>query len=902
MPENNDNKEDNNLSKGYSSHDTEEKWLARWLEAELFKGDNVNKDKKPNFSVVIPPPNITGTLHLGHALNNTLQDVMVRYKKMSGYNVLWIPGIDHAGIATQNVVEKQLHAEGSDRHKMGREAFIERVWKWKEESTGKIINQIKKLGSSCDWSRQRFTMDEGLSKAVKKVFVTLHKEELIYRANHIINWCPRCHTALSDIEVEAKETEGKLYHMIYPLTDGTDTLEVATTRPETMVGDTAVAVNPQDDRYKDFIGKTITLPLVNREIPIIADDYVDMEFGTGAVKITPAHDFNDFDIAKRHNLPRINVMDINAVLNEEALQYEGLDRYEARKKIVSDLKEQNLLKSVDPHKMMPGECYRCHTVVEPRLSKQWFVKVDTLAKPALDAVKKGDTRFVPKTWENLYFDWMENIRDWCISRQIWWGHRIPAFHCGDCEHITVSENDVDKCEKCNSTNVEQDPDVLDTWFSSALWPFSTLGWPDETEDLKTFYPTSTLFTSFDIIFFWVARMMMMGIKFTGEVPFKDIHIHALIRDEHGQKMSKSKGNVIDPLVMMEKYGTDTLRFTLSIMAAQGRDIKLSEDRIEGYRNFTNKLWNATRFCLMHIEERKDTTEIKNYREIKEEELSLADKWIINRLNSCIKDVTDGIDKYKLDESGKALYKFIWHELCDWYVELSKESLWGKLGDEQKETTLSVLVGVLNDTLKISHPFMPFITDEINSLLNKDSGFLLNESFPKSVDIYEEESGKMETVMDTVRAIRNVRTELNVHPKTQVKAILFAPNKQIENLLKEGENYIKTLCTVEEFEYRESGDKPQDSSFMLVDVKGTKGIEIYIPLKGIINVQEEREKHERNLGKIEKELSSLEKKLSNESFVAKAPKEVVEKEKEKLSSLKERKIKIDEAIARLENLA
>ncbi|MEE8574879.1 MAG: valine--tRNA ligase, partial [Thermodesulfobacteriota bacterium] len=746
------------LGKVYNPADVEDKWENWWIERGLFTASRTSD--KPAFSMVIPPPNITGTLHLGHALNNTLQDILARYKRMTGFNVLWLPGIDHAGIATQNVVERQLHAEGKNRHEVGREEFIERVWKWKEESGGAIITQLKRLGASCDWSRQRFTMDEGLSKAVREVFVRLYKEGLIYRGDYIINWCPRCHTALSDLEVEAEEIEGKLYYMQYPFKDGGGTVTVATTRPETMLGDTAVAVNPEDARFASLIGKTLVLPIVDREIPVIADPEVDMEFGTGAVKITPAHDFNDFDMAVRHGLEFITVMDINAEMNENAGPLKGLDRSQAREAVIKEFAEKGLLAKIEPHKMMPGECYRCRTVVEPTLSKQWFVSTKELAAPAIEAVETGKTRFLPKNWENTYFDWMHNIRDWCISRQIWWGHRIPAWYCTDCDHVTVAIVDAEKCEECGSAKIEQDFDVLDTWFSSALWPFSTLGWPEETEELKVFYPTSALSTGFDIIFFWVARMMMMGLKFMGEVPFKDVYIHAMIRDSEGQKMSKSKGNVIDPLIMMDEFGTDAFRFTLAVLAAQGRDIKLAPERIEGYRNFANKIWNLTRFALMNVGE--GSTELPDSKKF-----SMADKWIVARLGECATKVRGGIDSYRFDEAAKSLYGFVWHELCDWYVELSKKALYGDLGEEQKEVSAAVLLHVLKESLKMLHPFMPFMTEEIWSYLpgTEDGKSIMEEEFPAPGE--EEEVPEMDTVMAIIGAVRNLRTEVNVQPGTAV---------------------------------------------------------------------------------------------------------------------------------------
>jgi len=668
------------LAKAYEPKVVEERWYRQWEADGSFHARVPSEDK--SYSIVIPPPNITGVLHMGHALNNTLQDILCRWKRMSGYNVLWMPGTDHAGIATQNVVERQLAAEGTSRHEIGRDAFIERVWKWKAESGGQIIGQLKRLGASCDWDRERFTMDEGLSTAVREVFVRLYEEGLIYRDNRLINWCPRCHTALSDIEVEHEEQKGNLWHLRYPVV-GTDRfVVVATTRPETMLGDTAVAVNPADDRYRDIIGGFVTLPLVNRRIPIIADEYVDMEFGTGVVKITPAHDFNDFEVGKRHNLDRINVFDESGIINAAGHQYEGLDRFAARKKIVADLEEQGLLEKIVDHALSVGGCYRCKTVVEPYMSLQWYVSVAPLAEQALAAVRQGTTRIIPTQWENTYYEWMENIRDWCISRQIWWGHRIPAWYCDHCNEVTVSKNDPSSCAHCGSDEIRQETDVLDTWFSSALWPFSTMGWPEKTEELALFYPTSCLVTGFDILFFWVARMMMMGLHFMGEVPFRDVYIHALVRDAQGQKMSKSRGNVIDPLVIIDEYGADAFRFTLAAFAAQGRDVKLAEERIAGYRNFANKIWNASRFAFMNLQDfDPDTVDWQGL------ELTNADRWILFRLNAAACEVDEALAGYRFNEAASSLYRFTWSEFCDWYIELIKEDLYK--GDDARKTTAPV---------------------------------------------------------------------------------------------------------------------------------------------------------------------------------------------------------------------
>jgi len=693
------------LAKGYEPHDVEKRWYAEWEAKGYFRAEDTS-NLKP-YSIVIPPPNVTGALHMGHALNNTLQDILCRWKRMQGYNVLWMPGTDHAGIATQNVVERQLAAEKQDRHDLGREKFIDRVWRWKAESGGRIISQLKRLGASCDWERERFTMDEGLSRAVRTVFVKLYEDGLIYRDNRLINWCPRCHTALSDIEVEHEDKKGHLWHIRYPVAGQPGRfVTVATTRPETMLGDTAVAVHPEDERYLDLVGKSVILPLVNREIPVVADDYVEREFGTGVVKITPAHDFNDFEVGLRHGLDRINVFDESGIINAAGRQYEGLDRFAARQKIVADLEAAGLLEKIDDHALSLGGCYRCKTVVEPYLSLQWYVKVAPLAERALAAVREGKTRIVPKQWENTYYDWMENIRDWCISRQIWWGHRIPAWFCDHCGEIIVGMEDPTHCLKCGSDELRQETDVLDTWFSSALWPFSTMGWPERTPLLNTFYPTTCLVTGFDILFFWVARMMMMGLHFMDEVPFTDVYIHALVRDAHGQKMSKSKGNVIDPLTVIDQYGTDAFRFTLAAFAAQGRDIKLAEERIAGYRNFCNKVWNAARFTLMNLEG-FDPVGMK----LAELPLSEGDKWILHRLNETARTVNETLAEYRYNESAMALYQFTWSEFCDWYLELSKQDIYNG-APERKLTARYVLWYTLENLLRLLHPFMPFITEEI----------------------------------------------------------------------------------------------------------------------------------------------------------------------------------------------
>ncbi|MBE7413726.1 MAG: valine--tRNA ligase [Deltaproteobacteria bacterium] len=886
------------LEKTYEPGSVEGRWADYWIKEKLATPGE--RSEKPSFSMVIPPPNITGALHLGHALNSTLQDILARSRRMRGFNVLWLPGIDHAGIATQNVVEKQLAAEGLDRHKVGREAFIERVWKWKNESGGTIINQLKRLGASCDWTRLRFTMDEGLSRAVREVFTSLYKEGLIYRGDYIINWCPRCHTALSDLEVEFNETEGSLWYMRYPLVKpagGIEYLTVATTRPETMLGDTAVAVNPEDGRYKALIGKKVRLPFVEREIPVIGDDSVSIEFGTGAVKITPAHDFNDFEVGRRHKLQSIKVMDESARMNENAGPFKGMDRYEARKKVVSGLEEKGLLEKTEKHKLMLGGCYRCSTIVEPTLSKQWFVKVAPLAGPAIEAVEDGRIKFVPKNWENLYFDWMRNIRDWCISRQIWWGHRIPAWHCRDCGGVTVSTIDPDKCESCGCKNIEQDPDVLDTWFSSALWPFSTLGWPEKTGDLKAFYPTSVLSTSFDIIFFWVARMAMMGLKFMKDVPFREVYIHALIRDAKGQKMSKSKGNVIDPLVMMEQYGTDAFRFTLAVLAAQGRDIKLAEDRIAGYRNFCNKIWNVARFTLMNLDETFFEAMASGRARVDESRFNMADKWIWERRNACIREVIEAIDTYRFDEAARVLYRFVWHELCDWYVELVKLDLRGESGAERKLDAQSTLATVMMDTMKLLHPFMPFITEEIAEKLPGHAGSLMAGDFPKEGRAFPDEAARMEDVMDVIRAVRNIRTDMNVPPSAMADCFCFADDPGLRETLSEGAEYIKLLARVKGLVIAEKGERPGDSVSAVAGA-GQKKAEVFVPLGGLVDFEVEEKRITKELSKAEGEASGLMKMLGNEEFTKKAPPEVVEKDRARLEVLEEKTGKLKAGLERI----
>jgi valyl-tRNA synthetase len=877
-----------NWDKVYNPQQVEEKWYPFWEGKNLFRADE--RSARPPFSIVIPPPNVTGSLHMGHALNNTLQDVLARYKRMDGFNVLWLPGTDHAGIATQNVVEKQLAGEGTSRHKLGREAFIERVWKWKQEFGGQIINQLKKLGSSCDWSRERFTMDEGLSLAVKEVFVRLYREGLIYRGDYIINWCPRCQTALSDLEVEHEQEQGHLYYIKYPLEDSKEYLVVATTRPETMLGDTGVAVHPEDKRYMKFIGGKVLLPLMNRKIPVIADGYVTQEFGTGALKVTPAHDANDFEIGRRHGLELIRVIDDAGKMNAEAGRYAGQPRFHCRKEVVKDLSELHLLKKTEPFLHNVGHCYRCKTIIEPMVSKQWFVRASILARPAIEAVKQGTTRIIPPVWESTYFEWMNNIRDWCISRQIWWGHRIPAWYCRDCGEVTVSVQAVSQCAACAGSRVEQEQDVLDTWFSSALWPFSTLGWPEKTKDLEVFYPTSVLVTGFDILFFWVARMMMMGIKFRGDVPFKDVYIHALVRDAEGQKMSKSRGNVVDPLVVIEKFGTDAFRFTLSAFAAQGRDVRLTEERLAGYRNFANKIWNASRFTLSNLQG------YDPHRDAGKGSLTLADRWILSRANRTIGEVRAGLDNYKFNEAASAIYQFLWHEFCDWYIELVKPVLYQEEDPEQKWVAQRILTRILDIALRLLHPFMPFITEEIYQLLPGNEGSIMVAEFPhvQEGEMNPKTEAEMELVMGVIGAIRNLRSELNVPPSKTVEVILHSEKEDALNLFQMNRSYLENLAHAGKISLQSAGEKPKASATAIVG-----NIEVFLPLKGLINFDDEITRIQKEISKVEKEMTRTNMKLHNEDFLRKARPEAIEKEREKAKSLAERETKLKEGLERVQ---
>jgi valyl-tRNA synthetase len=895
----------NELSKLYDPKAVEHTWYDFWLKKKYFHADENAAGR--HFSIVIPPPNVTGQLHIGHALNSTVQDILVRWMRMSGRNTLWVPGTDHAGIATQNVVERKLAKENVDRHVMGRDAFVEKVWEWKREYGGRIIDQLKRLGASCDWDRERFTMDEGLSKAVREVFVRLYEEGLIYRGERLINWCPRCRTALSDIEVEHEDEKGKLYHIAYPLShDRTIRLTVATTRPETMLGDTAVAVHPLDPRYKGLIGKTVDLPLTDRRIPVIGDSIlVDLEFGTGAVKVTPAHDFNDYEAGMRQtpNLERVKILndqaeilaDVPDVHADVLKLIAGKPAKKARGMIAELLSEQGFLVKTEDHGHSIGKCYRCRTVVEPYLSPQWFVKTGPLAAPAIKAVEDGSIRFHPKGWENTYFDWMRNIKDWCISRQIWWGHRIPAWYCDDCGGVTVSRTDPSACAKCGSKNLRQETDVLDTWFSSALWPFSTLGWPEPTKELSTYYPTSVLVTSFDIIFFWVARMIMMGLHFMEAVPFRDVYIHALVRDAEGQKMSKSKGNVIDPLEMTEQFGTDAFRFTLTAFAAQGRDIKMSAERIEGYRNFANKIWNASRFVMMNLEEGF----VPNDR-ILVNDSSLADRWIVSRLNTVTREVQSALAEYRFNDAASSLYQFIWHEYCDWYVELSKSAL----KDEEpnkKKAAQTTLVMTLETALRLLHPIMPFITEEIWQKLPKkirrEEESIMIASFPKSddKDIDEAIEQSMRLPMDAILSIRNIRGEMNISPRERVRANIRAENENVVKNFEQTAGYVTSLSGLSHIAIALDTTKPEGSSTGTI-----RGAEIYVTSDQVIDKGAERDRLMKEIAKTSKDIEMFSKKLSNKSFVDKAPKAVVEKDTARLEELKAMRDKLEQSLAMLAN--
>lgn len=860
------------MTKIYDPKQVEHKWYNYWEENGFFHAE-VDESKEP-FCIVIPPPNITGQLHMGHALDNTYQDILVRWKRMQGFNTLWVPGIDHAGIATQARVEDHIRStEGKTRHDLGRDEFLRRTWEWKEDYGHQILNQLKKLGASLDWERERFTMDEGCSRAVREVFVRLFEKGLIYQGHYNVNWCPSCSTTLSDIEVEHEDAAGKLYHIKYPLSDGSGFIQVATTRPETMLGDTAIAVNPADERYKNLLTKTVTVPLVNREISIVADDYVDLEFGTGMVKVTPAHDPNDFEIGLRHNLPQIQVIGLHATMTEEAGPYAGLERYACRKQVIEDLDKLGLLVKVEDHQHAVGQCYRCSTVVEPLVSKQWFVKMDVLAKPAIAAVQNGEIRFVPERFSKHYLHWMENLRDWCISRQLWWGHRIPVWYCGDCGEAFAAADEPTECLRCASKQIEQDPDVLDTWFSSALWPFSTLGWPEETAELKQFYPTSVLVTGFDIIFFWVARMIVMGYEFMGDKPFGEVLIHGLVRDAQGRKMSKSLGNGVDPLEAIAEYGADALRFNLVIGVAPGNDMRYVPEKVEAYRNFANKIWNASRFALMHLADFNE--KLKNMGSL---ELTTADHWILSRYEFTATEVTRFLERYDIGEGARVLYEFIWNELCDWYIELIKPRLYGKQGEESRYVAQYVLWYVLKNTLQLLHPYMPFITEEIWQSLPHEGATIMLAPWPKPSGLLAPTQEKaMNTMMAIVTEIRTMRSERSVAPGRKITAICQAPEDMM-TILSAAEKDIINLAGLETLTVETLGQKPDKALSAVVE-----GINIYLPLADLVDMEVEVQKVQKDLEDAERELRRAESKLLNEGFISKAPQEVVDKEREKMES-------------------
>lgn len=857
------------LAKAYEPREVEDRIYDFWLQGGYFHAE-VDPEKKP-YTIVIPPPNITGQLHMGHALDETIQDILIRFKRMQGYSALWLPGTDHASIATEAKIVEAMKKEGLTKEDVGREGFLERAWDWKAKFGGRIVEQLKKLGSSCDWERERFTLDEGCSEAVKEVFVRLYEKGLIYRGERIINWCPHCKTSISDAEVEFDEHDGNFWHLRYPLTDGTGELRLATTRPETLLGDTAVAVHPDDERYQAYVGKTVTLPLVGREIPVVADEYVEMDFGTGVVKITPAHDPNDFEVGLRHNLPVINVMDEGAVINENGGKYQGMTREEARKAIVKDLDEGGYLVKVEPIKHNVGSCYRCGTVVEPRVSKQWFVKMEPLAKPAIDVVREGKIRLIPERMEKIYYNWMENIKDWCISRQLWWGHRIPAWYCADCGETIVAKNTPEKCPKCGGSHLHQDEDTLDTWFSSALWPFSTLGWPEKTPELSYFYPTDTLVTGYDIIFFWVARMIFSGLEHMGDIPFKTVFFHGLVRDAQGRKMSKSLGNGIDPIEVIEKYGADALRFTLVTGNSPGNDMRFTEEKLESSRNFANKIWNAARFIHMNI----DGFDVKN--ELPES-LTLEDQWIVSALNTVTKEVTENLEKYELGIAVQKLYDFIWDQFCDWYIELAKTRLMAK--DETSVGARQVLVWTFTSILKLMHPFMPYITEEIWQTMPHEGEALMVADYPQYNEkyAYPQAEAEMHRIMEAIRAIRNRRAEMNVPPSRRAKVYVAS---SFGETFRKGAQFVARLAYASEVEVGEAFSIPGAVTIVTADAK------VYIPMDELVDKKAELKRLNKELETAQKQLDQVNAKLNNPGFTGKAPANVVEGARQNAQKLEDK---------------
>ena len=873
------------LEKNYNPSEIEGRLYQKWLDNKYFHAE-VNRDKKP-FTIVMPPPNITGQLHMGHALDNTLQDILIRFKRMQGYEALWVPGTDHASIATEAKIVEAMRKEGVTKEELGRDAFLKRAWDWKAEYGGRIVSQLKKIGSSADWDRERFTMDEGCSKAVKEVFVNLYNKGQIYKGERIINWCPKCLTSISDAEVEYEDQAGHFWHLRYPLSDGSGYIQMATTRPETMLGDTAVAVNPDDERYKDMVGKTVILPIVHREIPIIADEYVEMEFGTGVVKITPAHDSNDFEVGLRHKLPVINVMTEDAKIVDDYPKYAGMDRYEAREAIVKDLEAEGALVKIEDYSHNVGTCYRCHTTVEPRVSKQWFVKMKELAEPAIEAVKKGDTRFVPEHFDKTYFHWLEGIKDWCISRQLWWGHRIPAFYCDECGELVVTKEDSAVCPKCGKP-MRQDPDTLDTWFSSALWPFSTLGWPEKTPELEYFYPTDVLVTGYDIIFFWVVRMMFSGLEHMGEVPFKNVLIHGLVRDSQGRKMSKSLGNGIDPLEVIDKYGADALRLTLVTGNAPGNDMRFYWERVEASRNFANKVWNASRFIMMNL----DKAEAKA---VSLDELTPADKWILSKLNTLAKEVTENMENFDLGVAVGKIYDFIWEEFCDWYIEMVKPRLYND-EDTTKAAALYTLKTVLIESLKLLHPYMPFITEEIFCNLQDEEESIMISNWPvyKEEFSFPVEENAIETIKEAVRGIRNTRTSMNVAPSRKAKVYVVSAEESLRSIFENGRVFFAALGYASEVIVQDNKNGIDSDAVSVVIPNGT----IYMPFAELVDIAKEIERLENEEKRLNGELARVNGMLSNERFVSKAPAAKLQEEKDKLEKYTQMMEQVKERLSHL----
>ena len=873
------------LEKNYNPSEIEGRLYQKWLDNKYFHAE-VNRDKKP-FTIVMPPPNITGQLHMGHALDNTLQDILIRFKRMQGYEALWVPGTDHASIATEAKIVEAMRKEGVTKEELGRDAFLKRAWDWKAEYGGRIVSQLKKIGSSADWDRERFTMDEGCSKAVKEVFVNLYNKGQIYKGERIINWCPKCLTSISDAEVEYEDQAGHFWHLRYPLSDGSGYIQMATTRPETMLGDTAVAVNPDDERYKDMVGKTVILPIVHREIPIIADEYVEMEFGTGVVKITPAHDPNDFEVGLRHKLPVINVMTEDAKIVDDYPKYAGMDRYEAREAIVKDLEAEGALVKIEDYSHNVGTCYRCHTTVEPRVSKQWFVKMKELAEPAIEAVKKGDTRFVPEHFDKTYFHWLEGIKDWCISRQLWWGHRIPAFYCDECGEMVVTKEDSAVCPKCGKP-MRQDPDTLDTWFSSALWPFSTLGWPEKTPELEYFYPTDVLVTGYDIIFFWVVRMMFSGLEHMGEVPFKNVLIHGLVRDSQGRKMSKSLGNGIDPLEVIDKYGADALRLTLVTGNAPGNDMRFYWERVEASRNFANKVWNASRFIMMNL----DKAEAKA---VSLDELTPADKWILSKLNTLAKEVTENMENFDLGVAVGKIYDFIWEEFCDWYIEMVKPRLYND-EDTTKAAALYTLKTVLIESLKLLQPYMPFITEEIFCNLQDEEESIMISNWPvyKEEFSFPVEENAIETIKEAVRGIRNTRTSMNVAPSRKAKVYVVSAEESLRSIFENGRVFFAALGYASEVIVQDNKNGIDSDAVSVVIPNGT----IYMPFAELVDIAKEIERLENEEKRLNGELARVNGMLSNERFVSKAPAAKLQEEKDKLEKYTQMMEQVKERLSHL----